>query len=468
VRAGDVVGVWLPNWTEWIVLEFALARLGAANLAINTRYSVHELVHLLGRGRPVGLAMPEEFLGLDFAGRLGAALAELRSTKPPWVMRFGGERGFATAAAAPDRATPASLVNYFTTSGSTGSPKLAGHSQAAVIEHARNSAAAFDLRAGDVFLCVLPLSGVFGFTPAMATLWAGGTCLLEPLFDAHAVLDDMAAFGVTHVAGGDDMLGRLMDAWRTDPCPLMAFRRGGIADFAGRAEAVVAWAERELGARISGVYGSSELLALTAINDPALPVAERVRGGGHPVSDEIEVRVADPDTGEPLAADEVGELQFRGYNVLEGYLGAPDGVPRAFTANGWFRSGDLGRLAADGRTFTYLCRAGDALRLRGFLVEPAEIEQFLMSHPAVDGARVVGVRADGGGDLAVAYVTLRTGAWTDGDQVLEFCRSRLAPFKLPAAVNVIDAFPVTSGTNGTKIRTAELRRWAAEQLAQRR
>jgi acyl-CoA synthetase (AMP-forming)/AMP-acid ligase II len=485
LKRGDVVGVWLPNWTESLVWEFALAAVGAANLGINTRYSVHELGHLLQRGRPVGLVVPARFLELDFAGRLHAAVSE---TPPggtvPWVaaVRATGENSeeldagggvWSTAplelAARGDESfepagRPDDIVNCFTTSGSTGMPKLAGHDQRGVATHCRNVGAAFDMRSGDCFLGVLPLSGVFGFNPAMAMIASGGTLLLEPVFEAGAVVADMERFGVTHAVGGDDMLGRVMDAWTDAPSALERFRRGGIADFAGRAAAVVEWAERDLDARISGVYGSSELFSLTAVWPASDSLEQRIRGGGAVVSADIAVRTVDPESGEPCAPGAIGELQFRGYNVVQEYLGDPAASATAFTDDGWFRSGDLGSLAGRPGEFVYVCRAGDALRLRGFLVEPAEIEQFLQSHAEVALAKVVGVSAEGGADVAVGYVQLVEGASLDSGALLAWSRERLAPFKVPSYLNIIDEFPVTTGTNGTKIRTAELRRLAAEQV----
>jgi fatty-acyl-CoA synthase len=492
VRRGDVVGVWLPNWTESLIWEFALATLGATSLGINTRYGVHELMHLLLQGRPVGLVTPVRFLKLDFAGRLQAAIREAGRVapdlQPPWVaaVRAGSQPtddldvGGGVWAPAPldlavsqgDRieavAEPHDLVNYFTTSGSTGLPKLAGHDQASVVRHCGNVVRALDIRAGDCFLAVLPLSGVFGFNPAMAMLSAGGCCLLEPVFDPALVLDDMEQFGVTHAVGGDDMLGRLMDAWALVPRPLPCFRRGGIADFAGRARAVVEWAERELGAQISGVYGSSELFALTALWPAQQSLEDRIRGGGCLVSDQIEMRIVDPESGGSCEPHTVGELQFRGYNVVQSYLGDPDAAAEAFTADGWFRSGDLGFFTGERGSFVYSCRSGDALRLRGFLVEPSDIESFLMSSPKVSGAKVVGVRAEGEADVAVAYVTLHHGEEADSSELLEYCRERLASFKVPSYLNIIDEFPVTVGTNGAKIRTAELRQRAIAQVASAR
>jgi fatty-acyl-CoA synthase len=490
VRRGNVVGVWLPNWSETIVWEFALAAVGAAALGINTRYGVAELTHLLERGRPVGIVVPGRFLDLDFGGRLRGALDEAPEVPVPWVAMVRGEGAGLDAGngvwtpARPDEAgtsdrlpaddaepggEPEDPVNYFTTSGSTGMPKLAGHHQASIVTHCRNVAAALEMGPGDCFLGALPLSGVFGFNPAMAMLSAGGACLLEPVFDADVVLGDMETHGVTHVIGGDDMLGRLMDAWQsTAPArrpALKRLRRGGIADFAGRPVAVVAWAQRELDAALSGVYGSSELFSVTSIWPAGLELEERSRPGGVVVSDDIRVRAVDPESGRPCASQQTGELQFKGYNVVSDYLGDDAATLGVFTDDGWFRSGDLGFVLEGDGSFVYTCRAGDALRLRGFLVEPAEIEQFLSSHPGVAAAKVVGVSSTAGGDLAVAYVRLSDTAQVSDQELLDFCRQRLAPFKVPAYLNLVDEFPVTTGTNGTKIRTAELRRWAQEQVA---
>jgi fatty-acyl-CoA synthase len=490
VRPGDVVGIWLPNWTESLIWEFALGALGAATVGINTRYRAHELSHLLERARPVGIAIPERFLDIDFAGGLQTAAAEVAADTPglqaPWVAvvrgsgepdsRFdvGGGAWRAASLEGPlgktrqlrELGKPSDLVNFFTTSGSTGLPKLAGHDQGSVAAHCENVARALDMRRGDCFLGVLPLSGVFGFNPALAMLRAGGRCLLEPVFDPRQVLADMARFGVTHVVGGDDMLGRLMDAWGDGRPQLRRLRRGGIADFVGRAAVVAEWAEQEFDARLSGVYGSSELFALTALWPSELALSERVVGGGHVVSDLIEVRAVDPRSGGPCSLGTTGELQFRGYNVVQCYLGEGASAP-AQTVDGWFRSGDLGYLTEPAGSFVYVGRFDDALRLRGFLVQPSEIEHVLTSHPNVAAAKVVGASADASDDVAVAYVTSAEGNEVDSDELLALCRERLAPFKVPALVNVIDKFPVTSGTNGTKIRTSELRRRAALQLGER-
>ncbi|MDB5482429.1 MAG: AMP-binding protein [Caulobacteraceae bacterium] len=479
VRKGDVIGVWLPNGLDYLAAEFAAAAMGAAVLGINTRYGVFELSNLMTAGRLTAIVLPARFLDLDFAGRLGAGFATARDAIPDLVApsilvadadgadlaRFdigGGAIELALegpAAPCGDAGEPSAAVNYFTTSGSTGAPKLAGHDQQSVTIHSPLIAAAFDMRPGDVVLGVLPFCGVFGFNIAMAALASGATCLVDPMFDARAALAAMARFKVTQAFGGDDLFARLHEVWLEDPVDLPHLRRGAIAEFEGRAATLAAWARASFGAELTGVYGSSEVLSF-AMSRPVLgDCAAQVKGGGLPLSDRMAFRIADPETGAILPRGAPGELQARGYNVLLHYLGNPAATARAFTADGWFRTGDLA--SDDGEAgFTFLCRNSDALRLRGFLVEPAEIEQFLMSHPGVDTARVVGVRT-ARGDAPVGFVTVTDKTLT-GEALVRFCKSGLAAFKAPARVEILDSFPVTVGTNGAKIRTEELKRIAQD------
>lgn len=449
VGAGDCVAVWLPNWPDALAWQFGAAALGAHVIGINTRYNVSEVRHVLRRARPKVVAVAVGFHGLDLPGRLRQAVGEAVGEDP------GLAPVVTVTVSGPDDAPPAlpgehdlggregdgdELAAAFTTSGSTGAPKLAAHRVSAVVEHARRDAEAIGIKPGDVVLCALPLSGVFGFNTAMAAIAGGATCLLEPVFSERDVLADMARWRATHVVGGDDMVGRLADAWRGED--LASWRWLGIADFAGRVREVAEWAQREFGTRTSGVYGSSEAFALTAMWPADEPAPRRWRGGGRLVSPRMQARVVD------------GELQLRGPNVVDAYLGDPDVNP--FTDDGWFRTGDLAEIDDDG-AITFICRMGDALRLRGFLVDPAEIEQRLTEHQAVRTAKVVGVRG-AEGDEAVAFVV--ADGEVSGEALRQWCARTLAAFKVPVAVHVIDEMPVTSGTNGTKIKAQTLREWA--------
>ncbi|RFU21953.1 AMP-binding protein [Geodermatophilus marinus] len=479
VGAGDCVAVWLPNWSDALAWQFAAAARSAHVVGINTRYNVGEVAHVLGRARPRLVALPQDFHGLDLVGRLREAVAHAPWPAPGVALVPGPGRGrpdpAAVAAAdvgggawTPSRTAappalpdpdPGALAVAFTTSGSTGMPKLAAHTAAGVLSHAVADAAVLGIGPGEHVLCALPLSGTFGHTLAMAALAAGGVCVLEPVFDPAAVLDDMAAHAVTHVASGDDLVARLAEAWQEHPRDLSSWRWWGAADFQGRVGELAAWAAETFGTTTCGVYGSSELFALTAVRPLDEPAPGRWLGGGRVVHEGIEVRVADPVTGAVLPHGREGELQFRGPNVVDAYLGDAAVAGRSSTADGWFRSGDLGlQTAVD--AFAYVVRMGDALRLRGFLVDPAEIEQRLVAHPDVGIAKVVGVQDADGATAAVGFVQAAGGRAPDPAELRRWCASALAGFKVPAAVHVLEAMPTTSGTNGTKIRADVLREWA--------
>lgn len=482
---GDCVGVWLPNWTDVMVWQFAVAGLGAHVIGINTRYGITDVAHILEKARPTILAVAHGFLELDLTTTLRAALAEVDISTPaiavvtgpgampaePTVVSRYDLGGGSWAPAEPDPAAPLDLAALddapddlavaFTTSGSTGKPKLAAHLGSAVTRHVGNVAAAGGWGPGSVTLVVYPMSGVFGYVSAVTAIGSGGTALMEPLFRPPLVLQHMSELSVTHLASADDINARLMEAWHEHPVPLPAFSHLLIGDFYGTSLQVSAWAEQEIDTRTYGLYGSSELLALTSFWQETDPTPERWRGGGRLVSTDMRVRAVDPVTGEPAPEGEPGEVQFRGYNVVDAYLGDDDGSiwKRTFTDDGWFRSGDLGVVREDGGAFEFCGRMGDAMRLRGFLVEPAEIEMRLAEHPAVARCKIVGVTL-GGETAAVAFVEPLPGSAPDPAELREWCAAELAAFKVPQVVHLIDEMPTTAGVNGAKVRTGELRELA--------
>lgn len=462
VTRGDVVALWLPNVAEYVVLLLAAERLGACVVGLNTRHRSEELGGIMRTARARALVMMPQFHGVDFA----AILREVRDVVPDLrtVVTLGAtdavpgsvayetlERGSPLFA---DGANDGVPLAAFTTSGTTSAPKLATHDAASAARHARNDAAAFEIGEGDLNLCILPFCGVFGFCAMLATVAGGGTVLAMPVFDGAAAARAIARHDVTHLFGTDPMLAAILDD-AGDTSTLRSLRRGGFADFGGRLASELERWERETGVRFGGLYGSSECFALMTSWPVELSAAERARVGGVLVDDEISVRAVDPETGETCTHGTPGELQFRGYNLTPGYLGNPEATARAFTPAGWFRSGDLGT-TLDARTFVFAARLGDSLRLRGYLVDPREIEEFLERHPSVAKAQVVGADAPAG-QVPVAFVQPRDGATIDADELKQFARERVAAYKVPQFFVAVDAFPTTPSPNGEKIRKSELR-----------
>ena len=454
VGRGDRLASFVPNGVLPVELLLATARLGAVFIGVNTRYRSEDLRHLLERARPRVLIAADNFLGIDYPGIVAGAMASLdpgtespnrRSDHPDrpqvlWPSDLPQLR--AGPVVTEDRAADDDLLVAFTTSGTTGRPKLAAHDHASTIRHLDAAGRSLEVEPGATALLGLPFCGTFGLVSLLAVLAGGGRGVVPPRFEPGEAAALIEAHGVTHFNGSDDMLLAVCDAGPD----LSTWRQGVHGEFTGRGLEAVRRAEA-WGARITGVYGSSETFALLARWSPAEPDSVRSRNGGRLLDPAMQVRVVD------------GELQLKGPSVLGAYLDEQGTTPPPLVDGGWFRTGDLAVAEADGG-FVYLARTGDALRLAGFLTDPAEIEQQLLTYPAVTGAQVVGVPEAGRGEVAVAFVTASQPV-AEAD-LINHCRAGLANYKVPVRVVTLDAFPTVEGANGVKIRKTELREQARQ------
>ncbi|MHC6225579.1 AMP-binding protein [Pseudomonas sp. X10] len=460
-KPGDVLAVWLPDSPAWLQLLFAAASIGVIIVPISTRYKVAEADHVIGQSCAKGLVIATAFLDYDYQG----AAASLRSSHSTleYVIDVDIQAGLIRhdANARANVATvPAQLpLITFSTSGTTGHPKLALHTQLGIAKHALNVARALEVGAGDVMLCALPLYGVLGFGQAVAALAAGAACVLMPVFKGEDAARAIERHGVTHSFGSDGLFERI---FATTQYSLASWRRAGFTEFAGLGRAICDKAEQDLNLLLTGLYGMSECLAIAATRYPHDDPGVRALGGGSPVSAQIRIRVVDCDSGLEVAEGEQGELQMIGYNLMTGYLNNEAASAAAFTADGWFKTGDLVRRTADG--FIYLARLNDGMRLGGYLVDPSEIERFLTQHEGVLGAQVVAVKKPGTGDVAVAFVMAKDSDLSE-TELLAYCKAGIANYKVPKRVVFVDRFPEKPGPNGVKILKTALREMAAAELS---
>ncbi len=477
VEPGDRVALWLPNIPAWVASLFACARLGAIAVAVNTRFKSGEIADIVGRSGAKALIFWPGFKQIDFSGILEAAdpaalervenYIVYREDERPLPHRLRGrpvynyQKIIDGLPLQQDRATADSGCVIFTTSGTTKAPKFVLHHHAAILQHARDVAAGFGFSAPDtVVLPSVPFCGVTGFCQAMAALSAGRLLVTTPAFDAAESAALIRRCRVTHTVALGDMAAALLAAAPGEH-PFPSLKMCGFAVFSPTQAAVAAEAGAK-GMPLLGLYGSSEVQALFARQPFSLPVQERIQGGGNPFSSEASVRVRDPDSGQLLPPKVSGELELRGPSRMLEYYGNPEATAEALTADGFFRSGDLGFLTEDGR-FIYQNRMGDVLRLAGFLVSPVEIEGFLKEHPAVADAQVVGVEINGA-PRATAFVIPVAGAAFDEAALIAFCRQRMANYKVPGRIFPIDDFPVTPSANGNKIQKTKLRQMAQEKI----
>ena len=478
VAAGDRVALWLPNVPAWLATFFACAELGAIAVAVNTRFRSQELADIVSRSGCKVLVFWPGFKRADFAGVLAGCETQALSRLVHIVVY--GETGesipdtvagktavpYALLAASPPlgrtAAHPDAGCAIFTTSGTTKAPKFVLHDQKTLVGHAFDVVRGFGLGPTSVTYLAPPLCGVFGACNALAAIAAGRPLVMTPAWDAKEALRQIDAHRVTHFNATDDAVAQLLDQTRRTPV-LPTVRFVGYAAFNPAQDDIVARADAR-GLKLVGLYGISEIQALFARQDENASLEDRMLAGGRPVNAAAQVRARDPDTGRILPHGESGELEFLapGSRMVE-YFGNPEATAGALTADGWYGSGDLGYTQEGGR-FVYLTRMGDSLRLGGFLVSPFEIEGVVQEVEGIEGCQVVGV-TEGNSLKAVGFVTLKAGCSLNEAAAIRHVAAKLAKYKVPVRLFPIEAFPVTEGTNATKIQKHKLRELAQAKLA---
>lgn len=478
VAPGDRIALWMPTLPDYLVLCFAAWRIGAVIVSVNTRFQSSELAHVIGGQSPVLLAFTPGFAEIDFPAILArvpaAALATIRGV----ITQGAGAAGRSllpealadaevmslaaledAAELTTDAATPDSPCVTFTTSGTTRAPKFVLHRHRGVALHARDVAAALGYDAPDsMTMQVTPLCAVYGFTQALAAIAAARPQVMMDRFEPRAAAALVRQHRVTHFNGTDDIFHRMLQVVPEEK-PFPTLRSCGYALFNPALKGFLDEAERR-GLPMIGLYGMSEVLALFSGQRMGDPAARRHRDGGFPVSPFARVRVRDPETDALLGHDQPGLLEIHAPSVMSHYDHNEEATREAFTGDGWLRTGDLACTIADG-SFRYITRAGDALRLGGFLTSPAEIEAHMEAHPALRGVQVVGANT-GARPCAVAFVLLRDGAAFDEAAMRAWCAEGLARYKVPERIVPLAEFPVTLSGNGTKIQRAVLRRMAQD------
>lgn len=361
--------------------------------------------------------------------------------------------------------TADSLAVLFTTSGTTRMPKLVMHSQRTLALHSRAIAQAYGFsEPGAVVLGALPFCGVFGLNPVLAALAVGATVVVMEAFDGPEGARLIEQHQVSHLFGSDEMFRRLQDG-APPALDFASLRWCGFASFGSGAEQLVIEARRR-GIPLVGLYGSSEVQALFALQSAGQSPELSALGGGYPASPEARIRIRDIETGELLDPGHSGIIEISAPTNFLGYLDAAAATAEVIDSEGFFRTGDVGYLGPDG-SFVYQARQGDAIRLAGFLVNPAEIEDVIRTCPGVAEVQVIGVDIKGEPGC-VAFVIPVQGKTVSEDEILSHLATEVARFKLPRRVWFIDRFPVTESANGAKIQRTQLRELAAMRLAEGR
>jgi acyl-CoA synthetase (AMP-forming)/AMP-acid ligase II len=455
IRPGDRVGIWAFNSREWIVALLGIFQAGATLVPVNTRFKGLEAADILSRGRVRALVTVTDFIGTDYVALLrdsGAALPDLHTVVIARGARSGqgvpwGEfmaRADQSHLAEVDRRRaalgPDDPSDVMFTSGTTGRAK------GVVMTHARSLGVGTDwvamtgLSAGDRYLMINPYFHMFGFKGGiLACVASGATMLPEAVFDVDRVLAKVAAQRVTVLPGPPTLYHSILDHPHRTDYDLSSLRVAvtGAADIPVE---LVRRIRQELPFSfiVSG-YGLTEggTASSTNADDDAETVATTV---GRPRPG-FAIRIADH-LGTDVAPGEVGEIVLCGPTTMVGYLDDPAATAAVLTDDGWLSTGDLGYIGEDG-CLRIAGRSKDMFIVGGFNAYPAEIEGMLMEHPDIQQAAVIGVPDARLGEVGMAFVVASTTTLTS-EGVIEWSRSRMANYKVPRFVELIDALPLNA------------------------
>jgi acyl-CoA synthetase (AMP-forming)/AMP-acid ligase II len=483
VRRGEHVGLLMPNSVEYVEAVFGASLLGAVVVPLNARYKLAELGYVIDHADLVTILTTDLIEDhIDFTAVLHESLPGLAEVDDPRALRidtaprlrsavmlrgegkrgFLGRRAFDELAVSADRDAVAAqrrhvrvrdLATILYTSGTTSNPKGCMLSHEA-ISRGPVSRVGERVPSGDthVFWSAGPLFHIGSLQLLIASVGLGGTYLADTHFDAGRALEMMKREGVTSAWPWFPVI---MQALLADPAfdgPALETIRSvmliGSPALLSQVQSLFPQAEH---INACGMTETAGAYAISAATDTA---EERAVTGGT-VLDGLEVRIVDPDTGENLPDGATGELLVRGYSVMDGYYRDPEKTAAAIDADGWFHTSDLysrrptGHLAFHGR-------AKDMLKVGGENVAAVEVESFLCQHPAVKLAEVVGAPDPRLDEVPVAFVELKDGHTLDPEELIAFCRGKIASFKVPRAIHIMTAtdWPMSA----TKVDKTALRR----------
>jgi fatty-acyl-CoA synthase len=471
VAKGDRVGIWAPNRPEWVLVQFAAARIGAILVNINPAYRTHELRYVLRQAGVGVLVAAEAFRTSDYR----AMIREVRPDCPELstVVFLGTDwAGFLDRAEFPGLAgdvavdaadlSPDDPINIQYTSGTTGFPKGATLSHHGILNNAYFVARRQGWTAADRVCVPVPFYHCFGNVIGNLAAMAHGACVVipAPAFDARATLTAIEQERCTVLYGVPTMfIAELADpefgsfdlsSLRTgimagSPCPVEVMKR--VVTDMGMAEVTIC-------------YGMTETSPVATQSRREDDLHRRVSTVGTPLP-HVEVKIIDPGTGLTVPRGEAGEFCTRGYSVMLGYWDMPERTAEVIDAARWMHTGDLAVMDTDGYV-NIVGRIKDVVIRGGENIYPTEIEEFLHTHPGIVDVQVIGVPDDHYGEEVMAWVIPHPDAEPLTAATLrDFCTGHLAGYKIPRYVKVVDAFPLT--VTG-KIRKVEMREQSIREL----
>jgi len=452
LKKGDRLGIWSPNRVEWLVTQFATARLGVILVNVNPSYRLAELGYALKISGCRAVISAEKLKSSDYLDMLQKVRPDLPELE--FVIRMGSARTpgmmnydevLARGRAAPEIALPAlechEPINIQFTSGTTGNAKGATLTHHNVVNNARFIARAMRFSEEDCLCIPVPLYHCFGMVLAVLACVSTGAAMVFPgeSFDAGAALAAVAEERCTALHGVPTMFIAELAHPRFEEFDLSSLRTGIMAGSPCPIETMKQVVSRMHMGEVTIAYGMTETSPVSFQSATTDPLERRVTTVGR-VQPHLQCKVVDA-TGAVVPAGEKGELCTKGYSVMLGYWG-DEARTREAVVDGWMHTGDLATIDAEGYC-NIVGRVKDMLIRGGENIYPREIEEFLFRHPAVQSVQVFGVPDAKYGEEVCAWIVLKPGAVATEESIREFCREQIAHYKIPRYVRFVDELPMT-------------------------
>jgi fatty-acyl-CoA synthase len=465
ISAGERVGIWAPNGLEWFLTQYATARIGAILVNINPAYRTHELAFVLEQAGVALLVSASAYRGSDYRAMVTEVRPGLAGLKdvvflddPSWAALLADGRGVAVGPRALDCDDP---INIQYTSGTTGFPKGATLSHHNILNNGLFVGEVCGYTEQDRICVPVPFYHCFGMVMGNLAATTHGACVVIPAagFDPAATLAAVQSERCTSLYGVPTMFIAELALPDLATYDLSSLRTGIMAGSPCPAEVMKGVITEMHMPEVTICYGMTETSPVSTQTRADDDFERRVSSVGR-VHPHLEVKVVDPATGELLDVGETGELCTRGYSVMLGYWNEPKKTAEVLEG-GWMHTGDLATMDAEGYV-AIVGRSKDMVIRGGENIYPREVEEFLYTHPDVLDAQVIGVPDERYGEELMAWVRLRDGApELTASGLRAFCDGKLARYKIPRYVHVVEEFPMT--VTG-KVRKVEMRAAATDLL----
>ncbi|MFD7366507.1 AMP-binding protein [Nocardiopsis alba] len=465
VTKGDRVGIWSPNRAEWVLVQYATARIGAVLVNINPAYRTHELRYVLGQAGVSALVSAPAFKTSDYAGMIEEVRGDCPDLRdvvllesPAWdaLLAAGERNGRGPVAEVEATLSPDDPINIQYTSGTTGFPKGATLSHHNILNNGFSVGELLGYTEIDRIALPVPFYHCFGMVMGNLAATSHGACMVipGPGFEPATALDAVQAEKCTSLYGVPAMFIAELALPDFDDYDLSTLRTGIMAGSPCPVEVMRQVIDRMGMAEVSICYGMTETSPVSTQTRRDDSLERRVSTVGR-VGPHLEVKVIDPATGVTVPRGIPGELCTRGYSVMLGYWNEPDKTAEVIDRGRWMHTGDLAVMDEDGYV-GITGRIKDMVIRGGENIYPREIEEVLYTHPDLLDAQVIGVPDQKYGEELMAWVRMREGAEPLTPETLRaFCQGRIAHFKIPRYVHVVDEFPMTVTGKVRKVQMRE-------------